>query len=153
MEMEDYPLPLFDEDDEAEHGLSESCRKLKKLMQSHQGFLIASPEYNSSITPLLKNTIDWTSRAEAGEAPLVCFRGKVAVVMSASPGSLGGMRGLVHLRAILGNIGTLVLPATISISQAMNAFDAEGALADRGRHAAVERLGAELVEFLRKFAE
>ena len=153
IEMSDYPLPLFDEDDQAEHGLPQPARELKKLMQSHQGMLIASPEYNSSITPLLKNVIDWTSRAEVGEPPLVCFRGKVAVVMSASPGSLGGMRGLVHLRAILGNIGTLVLPATISISQAMNAFDATGSLAEEAQRSAVERLGAQLVQFLQRLAE
>jgi NAD(P)H-dependent FMN reductase len=153
VELSDYPLPLFDQDDEAEHGLPQPAKELKKLMQSHRAMLIASPEYNSSITPLLKNVIDWTSRAETGEPPLSCYRGKVALVMSASPGSLGGMRGLVHLRAILGNIGTLVLPATISISQAMNAFDASGVLADPAQHAAAERLGAKLVEFLRNLAD
>ena len=153
VEIHDYPLPLFDQDDEAEQGLPENARKLKDLMRSHQGLLISSPEYNSSITPLLKNMIDWTSRAEAGEPPLVCFRGKVAVIMSASPGSLGGLRGLVHLRAILGNIGTLVLPNTISISQAMNAFDPSGALAEPAQQAAVEKLGAELAKFLRKLGD
>ena len=153
VEMSDYPLPLFDQDDEAAHGHPDASRELKKLMKSHQGMLIAAPEYNSSITPLLKNVIDWTSRPEAGEAPLVCYRDKVAVVMSASPGSLGGMRGLVHLRAILGNIGTLVLPATISISKAMNAFDASGTLADPAQRSAVEKLGADLVRFLIRLGE
>jgi chromate reductase len=153
VEMDQFPLPLFDQDEEGEHGLPENARKLKTLMRSHQGLLISSPEYNSSITPLLKNAIDWTSRAETGEPPLVCFRGKIAVVMSASPGALGGLRGLVHLRAILGNIGTLVLPNTISISQAMNAFDAAGRLADTAQQSAVEKLGAELVAFLQRIAD
>ena len=85
------------------------------------GFLISSPEYNSSITPLLKNTIDWASRPVKGEPPLACFDGKVALLVSASPGALGGMRGLVTVRSILGNIGTHVLPGTISISQAADA--------------------------------
>ena len=91
-------------------------------MISHHGLLISSPEYNSSITPLLKNTIDWASRPVPGETPLACFSGKAALLVSASPGALGGLRGLVHLRAILGNIGTLVLPGTISISKAADAF-------------------------------
>ena len=75
----------------------------------------------------MKNTIDWASRPVPGEPPLACFAGKVAVLMSASPGALGGLRGLVHVRAILGNIGTLVLTETYSISRAMDAFDAIGA--------------------------
>ena len=150
IELNDYPLPLYNADDETERGLPDAARKLKDLMLSHQGFLISSPEYNSSITPLLKNTIDWASRPVPGEAPLACFRGKTVVLMSASPGVLGGLRGLVHLRAILGNIGTLVLPDTVSVPQAMDAFDAAGDLKDSARRAAVEKLGAELVRVLRK---
>src|SRR3990172_11377177 len=89
-EPDDYPLPLFDEDDESQHGLPPHARKLKDLMLSHQGFLISSPEYNSSITPLLKNMIDWSSRKIGDNASLVGFQGKAAVLMSASPGALGG---------------------------------------------------------------
>jgi NAD(P)H-dependent FMN reductase len=119
-------------------------------MKSHHGFLISAPEYNSSITPLLKNTIDWVSRPVPGEAPLECFTGKFAVVMSASPGALGGLRGLVHLRAILGNIGTHVLPATHSLAKANEAFEPDGTLKDPARRETIERLGGELVGFLRK---
>ncbi len=150
VDLADYRMPLFDQDDEAEFGLSENGRRLKDLMLSHQGFLISSPEYNSSISPLLKNTIDWASRPAQGEAPLACFSGKVAMLLSASPGALGGLRGLVHLRAILGNIGTLVLPATISIPKAMDAFAADGSLKDQGKQTTVEQLGGELVSFLLK---
>ena len=119
-------------------------------MLSHQGFLISSPEYNSSITALLKNTIDWASRPVVGEPPLACFTDKVAVLISASPGALGGLRGLVHVRAILGNIGTLVLPDTISIIRAHEAFADDGALKDPKQQQRVEMLGARLAEFLRK---
>ena len=150
IDLADYRLPLFDQDEEAERGLPAMGRKLKDLMLSHQGFLISSPEYNSSISPLLKNTIDWASRPASGEAPLACFSGKVAVLMSASPGALGGLRGLVHLRAILANIGTLVLPPTISIPKAMDAFAEDGSLRDQGKQAAVAQLGGELVSFLLK---
>jgi NAD(P)H-dependent FMN reductase len=150
IDLADYRLPLFDQDEEAQRGLPENGRKIKDLMLSHQGFLISSPEYNSSIPPLLKNTIDWASRPASGEAPLACFSGKVAIVLSASPGALGGMRGLVHLRAILGNIGTLVLPPTISIPKANDAFAEDGSLRDPGKQAAVAQLGRELVSFLLK---
>ena len=142
-------MPLMNQDLEAREGLPEHARRIKHLMQSHQGFLIACPEYNSSITPLLKNTIDWASRPEPDEPPLVCYRGKVATLVSASPGALGGLRGLVHVRAIFGNIGTLVLPGTISIVKAHEAFAPDGTLKDPKQHERVAGLGAELAEFLR----
>jgi chromate reductase, NAD(P)H dehydrogenase (quinone) len=110
LDFRDLPLPLFDEDLEATEGLPDNVLKLKAMMKAHQGFLLACPEYNSSITPLLKNAIDWASRPATDEPPLACFTGKVALLMSASPGGLGGLRGLVHVRSILGNIGVLVLP-------------------------------------------
>ena len=84
--------------------------KLRDLFEAHHGLLISSPEYNSSISPLLKNAIDWASRPEEGKPPLAAYRGKVAGLMAASPGGLGGLRGLVHVRAILGNIGVLATP-------------------------------------------
>src|SRR6185295_18374140 len=108
---------------------------------------------NSSLSALLKNTIDWASRPVAGRPPLECFAGKVATIISTSPGALGGLRGLVHLRAILGNIGTLVLPGTISISKAYEAFAADGTLKERKQQERVEALGAELVAFLRKLQD
>jgi len=91
---------LYNEDLEEAEGLPENALKLKALMKAHQGYLIACPEYNSSITPLLKNAIDWASRPEPGEPSLACFKEKVAVLMSASPGGLRGLRGLVHVRSI-----------------------------------------------------
>ena len=101
-------------------------QRLKQLFREHDGFLIASPEYNSSITAVLKNAIDWVSRAAPGEPPLVGFSGKAAVLMSASPGALGGLRGLVHLRSILGNIGVIVLPDQVAVPRAFEAFAPDG---------------------------
>lgn len=112
--LADYPLPLFDQDVEAQ-GTPENATKLKELFVSHSGFLIACPEYNSSITPLLKNTIDWVSRPAEGEAPMVAYRGKTAAILAASPGALGGLRGLNHVRSILTNIGVYVLPTQVAV--------------------------------------
>ncbi|MFL6716742.1 MAG: NADPH-dependent FMN reductase, partial [Burkholderiaceae bacterium] len=110
IDLRDFPVPIYDGDLEAEQGLPPKARELRQLMMEHQGFLIASPEYNGSIPALLKNLIDWTSRAVDSQDGLAPYRNKVAVLMSASPGSYGGLRGLVHVRAILGNIGVIVLP-------------------------------------------
>jgi NAD(P)H-dependent FMN reductase len=145
LDFRNLPLPLYDEDLETAEGLPENVLKLKALMKAHQGFLIACPEYNSSITPLLKNAIDWASRSEPGEPSLVCFKEKIAVLMSASPGGLGGLRGLVHVRSILGNIGVLVLPDQKAISNAHQAFDENGNLKDESQQAAILQLGHKLV--------
>ena len=110
IDLKDFPLPLYDGDLEATAGVPENALKLKELFKSHQGLLLACPEYNSSITAVLKNTLDWVSRPVPDEPPLAAFKGKVVTLISASPGALGGLRGLVHVRAILGNIGCIVLP-------------------------------------------
>ena len=144
LDFRDLPLPLYDQDLEISEGLPANALKLKAMMKAHQGFLIACPEYNSSITPLLKNAIDWASRPEPGEPPLVCFTGKVAMLMSASPGGLGGLRGLVHVRSILGNIGVLVLPDQKAIGNAHQAFDENGNLKDRSQQQSIEQLGNKL---------
>ena len=88
LDLRDLPLPLYDGDLEAAEGLPANARALKQQLRAHAGLLLACPEYNSSVTPLLKNAIDWASRAEPGEAPLACFEGKVAGLVSASPGAL-----------------------------------------------------------------
>ncbi len=150
IDLRDYPLPLFDQDLEASEGLPENALKLKKLFIEHHGFVIASPEYNSSITPILKNALDWISRPAPNEAPLAAFQGKVAGLVSASPGALGGLRGLVHLRAILGNIGVIVLPDQIAVPKAHEAFEIDGSLKDTQRQASVQQLGRKLVDTVRK---
>jgi NAD(P)H-dependent FMN reductase len=150
----DYPLPVYDGDIEANEGLPENAIKLKKLMWAHDGFLISAPEYNSSITGVLKNTIDWASRnASADEVYLSCFIDKVAALMSASPGGLGGLRGLVHLRAILGNINTLVIPAQKCISNASDVFDANGNLKNAKDQQEIEGLGQKLAITIMKHTQ
>ena len=146
IDLRDYRLPLFDPDDESAHGKPDNATALKQLMIDHDAFLIASPEYNSSVTGVLKNTIDWVSRSDDGEAaPLVAFRGKVVTLMSASPGALGGLRGLVHLRAILGNLGCIVLPTQVAVSKAHEAFKADGTLVDDTQQQRILGLGRTLV--------
>jgi chromate reductase len=149
VDLRDLPMPLFDEDLEKE-GTPENATRWKKLLIEHQGMLISSPEYNSSISGVLKNAIDWASRPKAGEAPLVAFKGKVAGLMAASPGALGGLRGLVTVRSILGNIGTLVLPDQIAISKAHEAFDGDGKLKDEKQRGIVEGIAKQTVDLARR---
>lgn len=148
IDLADFPLPLFDQDVEASSGVPENAQKLLGLFKAHDGLMISAPEYNSSITPLLKNTIDWVSRKHGADPALTAFQGKSAVLMSASPGALGGLRGLVHLRAILGNIGVLVLPEQRAVTQAGDAFDEQGNLKDAKTQAGIEALGERLAAVL-----
>lgn len=150
IDLRDFAMPLYDGDLEQKDGLPSNARKLKDLMISHQGFLISSPEYNSSISGVLKNTIDWTSRASEGEEPLACFKGKVAGIMSASPGGLGGLRGLVHVRAILENINVLVIPDQIAVAKAHEVFNTDGTLKDKKQEESVKRIGANVAKLLIK---
>ncbi|HEY7328318.1 MAG TPA: NAD(P)H-dependent oxidoreductase [Gemmataceae bacterium] len=150
IDLKDFPLPLFDQDLEAEQGMPKNGLELKKLFIDHDGLLIASPEYNSSITAVLKNVVDWVSRPAPGEPSLVAFRGKVATLMSASPGALGGLRGLVHVRSILGNIGVIVLPDQIAVPKAHEAWNPDGSMKDPKLQASIEGLGKTLAEFLGK---
>jgi NAD(P)H-dependent FMN reductase len=152
IDLRDFAMPLYDGDLEQQDGLPQNARKLKDLMLSHQGILISSPEYNSSISGVLKNTIDWTSRQSQGEESLACFKGKVAAIMSASPGGLGGLRGLVHVRAILENMSVLVIPEQIAISKAHEAFNIDGTLKDKNQEAQVKKIGANLSKLLLKLA-
>lgn len=150
LDLRDLPMPLFDEDLEAKEGIPENALKFKELMMAHRGLLIAAPEYNSSITPVLKNAIDWASRPLPEEPMLAAFINKVAVLMSASPGALGGLRGLTHVRSILSSIGVLVLPDQRVIPKAYEVFDADGRLKDPGQQAAVGQLGSKLATLIAK---
>jgi chromate reductase len=148
IDLRDLPLPIYDGDLETAEGLPANARKLKDVMLAHQGLLLACPEYNSSITAALKNAIDWASRPVPNEPPLACFTGKLAAILSASPGALGGLRGLVHVRAILGNIGVIVLPEQMAVAKANDAFDAEGKLKDAKQQASVANVAQRLVQVL-----
>ncbi|MBI5864548.1 MAG: NAD(P)H-dependent oxidoreductase [Planctomycetes bacterium] len=141
LSLRDYPLPVFDEDVEAKEGLPANVRRLKEVFHAHHALLISCPEYNSSITAALKNVLDWVSRPAPGEKPLQGFAGKVCSLMAASPGALGGLRGLVTVRSILGNIGVIVLPEQVAVSKAHEAFNADGRLINEQQQAAILRLG------------
>lgn len=130
LRLADLTLPLYDQDLEDAQGLPAGALALKDALKESDGLLLASPEYNGSVTAALKNAIDWASRPREGETPLEAFRGKTAGLIAASPGALGGLRGLVHARAILGNIGVIVLPDQFALSKAHEAFDDQGALKD-----------------------
>jgi chromate reductase len=145
LDLADYPMPLFDEDLETREGVHPTAMKLKTLFRAHDAFLIASPEYNSSLSAALKNLIDWLSRPVAGEPALACFKGKTAALFSASPGALGGLRGLVHLRAILGNIGVLLLADQLAVGKADEAFTPDGSLANSKQAAIVKAIVDELM--------
>jgi chromate reductase, NAD(P)H dehydrogenase (quinone) len=129
----DYPMPLYDGDLETRDGVPDNARKLLALMQAHSGIFIASPEYNASFSPLLKNALDWISRVkdDAGVSGQV-FRTRVFAIGSASPGGLGGMRGLMQLRHVLElGLGALVLPEQIAVPRAMTVLNDEGHLSDK----------------------
>lgn len=143
----EHVLPLFDQEIEDASGLPETAKLLKRKFLAADGLVFCAPEYNSSITPLMKNLIDWVSRTESDdEPPLAAYQGKVAGLLSASPGGFGGMRGLVHLRSILGNIGVLVLPKQFALAGAFGKFDEAGALTDERAVESIRAVVASVVE-------
>jgi chromate reductase, NAD(P)H dehydrogenase (quinone) len=150
LDLRDIPMPLYDGDLEAEQGIPENGMKFKNILLAHDGLLISAPEYNSSISGVLKNSIDWASRPVPGEASLACFAGKVAALMSASPGALGGLRGLVTVRSILSNIRVIVLPEQVAVPKAHEALGPDGKLKDPKQQASIEALGRELAGVLAK---
>lgn len=132
-DLGDYPMPIYNGDDELREGPPENARKLKELMKVHSGIFIASPEYNSSFSPLVKNAIDWVSRTrDDGEAPLEVYKTRVFALGSASPGGMGGLRGLSHLRLVLEiGLGALVLPDQFAVPRAVDAFEENGHLKNK----------------------
>ncbi len=145
LDLADVPLPIYDGDLEDREGVPASVLQLKAMFRAHDAFLIASPEYNSSVSAALKNLIDWLSRPVKDEPSLACFRGKTAALFSASPGALGGLRGLVHLRAILGNIGVLLIADQLAIGKADDAFAEDGALKNPKQGALLAEIVHDLV--------
>jgi len=153
IDLKDFPMPLYDGDLEVEQGLPESAQSLRRLFLEHEGLLIAAPEYNGSISAVLKNSIDWLSRPVEGEPPLDCFDGKIAGLLAASPGGLGGLRGLAHVRQILSGIKVLVIPEQLAVPNAARAFDDSGALSDEKQTAAVAAIGARVAEVASRLAQ
>ena len=123
--LADYPLPIYEADIDTKAGPPENAVKLKQMIMAHQGVFIASPEYSASVTPLLKNAIDWVSRVrERGDPTYAAFKGRVFAIASASSDPSGGLRSLMALRQILElGCGALVIPEQVAIAQADSAFD------------------------------
>lgn len=133
VDLGDYPMPIYHAELESSDGPPDNARKLKAVMEAHTGIFIASPEYNASISPLLKNTLDWLSRVRTeGEAPLQVFKTRVFALGSASPGGMGGLRSLVTLRHVLElGLGALVLPDQFAVPRAHDAFGDDGHLTNK----------------------
>jgi len=140
VDLTDLPLPVYNGDLEDKDGLPANAVKLIELIQQHPALLIASPEYNSTNTPLLKNTIDWCTRGEGNP-----FTGKVAAVVSASPGQFGGVRSMKLAQQLLLHLGCHVVPAQCFLPKAHEAFDEHGALKEARNQKSVETLAAQLV--------
>ena len=152
--LADYPMPIYDGDLEAKSGQPENALKLKRHFMASQGIFIASPEYNASVTPILKNALDWVSRVREGsEAPLAAYKDRVFALGGASPGPWGGMRSHMALRQVL-EIGTgaLVIPDYITVREASNAFDDKDALKDERSAKQLKSVAEKLVDAALRFA-
>lgn len=152
--LADFPMPLYDGNVEAASGPPENAFKLKRLIGLQHGVFIASPEYNASITPLLKNTLDWISRVrEAKEPPLAAYKNRVFALGAASNGTYGGMRSLIALRQVLElGCGALVIPEQIAVREAANAFDDSDNLKDERAAGLLKTVVNRLVDMARGFA-
>ncbi len=128
--LRELNLPLFCEDVIAADGFPAGAVELKKRLSAADAVLVASPEYNGSLSGALKNAIDWASSPAEGEKPLACFRGKVCGLLSASPGAMGGLTGLSHVRQILTRLQMVVVPTEYALGVAHEAFDDDGNLKD-----------------------
>ena len=150
----DYPLPIYNADDETESGAPVNARNLKHLMMEHHGVFIASPEYNASVTPLLKNTIDWISRVrERGEPPLAVFKNRAFALGGASDSPYGTLRSLMALRQVLElGCGALVLPEQITVFRASEAFDEMDNLKEERASASLKRVAQRLADAAREMA-
>ena len=146
IDLADFPMPIYNADLEEKEGVPSKVRELKALFMAHHALLISSPENNASVTSLLKNTLDWVSRPDAQHDVRLPYRNKVAALVAASPGALGGLRGLVHLRAILQTLGVLVLPEQFALARAHEAFAKDGALLDAKHQATLGGIARRLVE-------
>jgi len=152
VDLRDFAMPLYDGDLENAQGLPDGAVRLRALAKSHAALLVVTPEYNASLPAVLKNALDWLSRPYAAEPGVSPFAGKVAAVMASSPGALGGLRALVHLRQVLMNLGLLVLTEQFALGNAGSAFAADGKFADAKTAATVEKIVQRLLQVAGKLA-
>jgi NAD(P)H-dependent FMN reductase len=151
IDLNDFHAPLYDGDIESDSGLPDQIRAFKERIEAAQGLLIASPEYNSSVSAALKNAIDWASRPSSKQDPRPCFKNKVCALLTTSPGHLGGIRGLSHLREILHNVGVKVINEQYALPGASTAFAQDGALTDTKLDERVQQIGQALVASTRLY--
>jgi len=138
LDLREHRLPLYDGDLESSGVQIRHLAELRALFKSHRVWLIASPDYNSSMSPLIKNLIDWVSRPLNGENYVTCFKEKQVGLMSSSSGSSGGARGLPHLRHVLTYLGARVSDRQFVVPRGHEAFDAGGALFDVAKQQELE---------------
>lgn len=151
IDLRDYAMPIYNADDQEKDGFPENAEKLQRLLLEHDGLLIASPEYNASLPAALKNAIDWTSRANGDIKPGQCFKGKIAAIMTASPGAFGGIRCLSHLRDVLTILLVNTLPTEIAVGSVHEMFDGDNSeIKDEKMKAILENLGKSLADMLGK---
>lgn len=148
--LKDLALPVYDQDEEVENGLHEGARKLRTLMETHQGVIIGCPEYNGFMTPLLINAINWATRSEQATPDLSVFQDKIFLIASTSLGGLAGIRAVSHLRTMLSGIGALVVPDTFSVPMAMQNFDEIGELIDENQQARARAVAQKFQAFVEK---
>ncbi len=149
IDLRDYPLPIFCADGIENGEFDANALRLQDLMAEHDGFLIASPEYNGSIPGGLKNAIDWISRANSKYKMYEPVKGKYSALMTASPGQFGGLRCLSHLRAVLTMLSIHVLPMEVAVPFVGQKFDGDGTdMTDEKMKSILESLGANLVHKL-----
>jgi NAD(P)H-dependent FMN reductase len=146
LDLQELPMPVYDGDLEQKEGLPANAGRFRELLRAHQGFLISTPEYNSSIPGAFKNAIDWATRTAEKKGSTDVFQGKIVGLLSASPGLFGAARSLVVVRSILCHIGTIVIPETASISKVHEALGPDGKLKDERQQASVEKVGARLAQ-------
>ena len=145
--LADYPLPLMNEDLEREQGVPENAVKLARLFAANDALLICTPEYNGSIPPLVKNTIDWVSRVKKdGGRPLKPYPGKVVAICSSSDGHFAGIRSASHLRAVLAHCQMEVISAQVSVPNGADAFDEDGNFRAERLTKGMQRLCRSLIE-------
>lgn len=148
--LADYPLPIMDQDLEREKGAPDNALKLARLIAGHDAVLICTPEYNGSIPPLLKNTIDWVSRIHRdGGKPISPYAGRVVGICSSSDGHFAGIRSANHLRAVLAHVGMEVVSPQVSVPHAGEAFDDAGEFREERLRKGMTRLCRTLVEHAR----
>jgi chromate reductase, NAD(P)H dehydrogenase (quinone) len=149
--LADFPLPIYDGDLQAKSGVPKNAVNLKRMMSVHHGVLLVTPEYNSSVPPLLKNTIDWVSRVQdTHEARGQVFRERTFAIAAASEGRLGGSRALQALRLILSSCQALVIPNQLALSFADQAYDEMDRLKKEADIVALKALVRQLIDMSQK---